>query len=144
VSWERAVSGPGIVAIFEFLRDVEGMSVPPDLAAALEVESDDPAVVSSAAMAAATPIAVEALDTFARLFGAEAGNLALKLKATGGVYLAGGIAPKIRPKLEDGTFIASFVDKGRFRSLLEGVPVRIVLDTSTALYGACRYAAERR
>lgn len=145
VSWERAVSGAGLVNIFEFLRDVEGMEVPPELAAALERETQhDPAVVSAAALAAKAPIAVEALDTFTRLFGAETGNLALKLKATGGVYLGGGIAPKILSKLEDGTFIANFVDKGRFRDMLKGVPVRVVLDSSAALYGAGRYAAEHR
>ncbi len=140
VSWERAVSGPGLVNIFEFLRAVEGMAVPTALA---EAETEhDPAVVSTAALVERAPIAVEALDMFTRLFGAEAGNLALKLKATGGVYLAGGIAPKILPKLQDGTFVAAFVDKGRFRELLQGIPVRVVLDESTALYGAARYAAE--
>ena len=144
VSWERAVSGPGLVNVFEFLREVEGMAVPPALAEALERETQhDPALVSTAALAERAPIAVEALDLFTRLLGAEAGNLALKLKATGGVYLAGGIAPKILPKLQDGTFAAAFVDKGRFRELLERIPVRVVLDVSTALYGAARYAAER-
>ena len=144
VSWERAVSGPGLVNIFEFLREVEGMAVPKALAEALEREPEhDPALVSTAALAERATIAVEALDVFTRLYGAEAGNLALKLMATGGVYLTGGIAPKILPKLQDGTFIAAFVDKGRFRPLLEGIPVRVVLDTSTALYGAARYATEQ-
>jgi glucokinase len=145
VSWERAVSGRGLLNIFEFLRDVEGMAVPPALAEALERETEhDPAVVSAAALAERAPIAVEALDMFTRLYAAEAGNLALKLMATGGVYLVGGIAPKILPKLQDGTFVAAFADKGRFRQLLEGVPIRVVLDESTALYGAARFAAERR
>jgi glucokinase len=144
VSWERVVSGGGLVNVFDFLHEVEGMPVPAALADAVAAadQAQDPAVISQAALAERAPIAVEALDLFARLFGAEAGNLALKLKATGGVYLAGGIAPKILPKLEDGAFLAAFVDKGRFRELLQGIPVRVVLDEATALYGAARWAAE--
>jgi glucokinase len=145
VSWERVASGGGLVNLFDFLRDVEGMAVPPALAEALEREArNDPALISQAALAERAPIAVEALDLFARLLGAEAGNLALKVLATGGVYLAGGIAPKILPKLQDGAFIAAFVDKGRFEPLLKDIPVRVVLDDTTALYGAARYAAENR
>jgi len=145
VSWERALSGTGLMNIFEFLQEIEGMSVPADLAAALaRGVRHDPAIVSTAALAERAPIAVEALAMFTNLFGAEAGNLALKFKATGGFYLGGGIAPKILPKLQDGSFVAAFVDKGRFMDMLKGVPVRVVLDTSTALYGAARYAAERR
>ena len=144
VSWERAVSGAGLVNVFEFLRDIEGMAVPPALGEALERESKhDPALVSAAALAERAPIAVEALDMFTQLYGAEAGNLALKVTATGGVWLAGGISPKILPKLRDGTFVAAFVDKGRFRDMLAAIPIRVVLDESTALYGAARYAAER-
>ena len=143
VSWERVASGPGLQNVFEFLHEVEGMPVPPALAAALARETaHDPAIISAAALAERAPIAVEALDTFARLLGAEAGNLALKLTATGGVFLTGGIAPKILPKLRDGTFVAAFADKGRFADLLRAVPVRVVLDETTALYGAARYAAE--
>jgi len=145
VSWERVASGGGLVNLFDFLHEVEGMAVPPALADALERETrNDPAIISQAALAERAPIAVEALDLFARLLGAEAGNLALKLLATGGVYLAGGIAPKILPKLQDGAFVAAFADKGRFKALLEGIPVRVVLDDTTALYGAARYAAENR
>jgi glucokinase len=145
VSWERVASGGGLVNLFDFLHEVEDMAVPPALAAALERETfNDPAIISQAALAERAPIAVEALDLFARLLGAEAGNLALKLLATGGVYLAGGIAPKILPKLQDGAFVAAFVDKGRFAELLRTIPVRVVLDEATALYGAARYAAENR
>jgi glucokinase len=144
VSWERVASGRGLLNLFEFLRDVEGMPVPNTLAEALarETIAHDPAIISGAAFSERTPIAVEALDMLVRFLGAEAGNLALKLKATGGVYLAGGIAPKILPKLQDGTFVAAFVDKGRFADLLRQVPVRVVLDQAMALYGAARYAAE--
>ena len=145
VSWERVASGSGLVNLFDFLHEVEGMAVPPPLAEALEREMlNDPAIISQAALTERAPIAVEALDLFARLLGAEAANLALKLLATGGVYLAGGIAPKILPKLQDGAFAATFVDKGRFGDLLKRIPVRVVLDDTTALYGAARYAAESR
>jgi glucokinase len=142
VSWERVVSGPGLVTLLEFLRDEEGYEVPPAFAAALG-DPPDPAVVSAAGLAGAPPIAVAALDLFAALYGAEAGNLALKLKATGGVYLGGGIAPRLVTKLADGTFQEAFLAKGRFRSLLETVPVRVVLEPAAALYGAARHAVAR-
>jgi glucokinase len=141
VSWERVVSGPGLVNLFEFLRDVEGHPVPADLAAAI-ASGDDAEVISAAALAGTAPIAVEALRLFVRFYGAEAGNLALKLKATGGIYLGGGIAPKILPALTDGVFAGAFVDKGRFRSLLAGIPVRVVLEPRAALWGTARYALE--
>jgi glucokinase len=144
VSWERVASGHGLINLFEFLRDGEGLPVPPSLAEALErgTVTQDPALISAAALAERAPIAVEALDLFARFLGAEAGNLALKMKATGGVYLGGGIAPKVLPKLQDGTFTSAFADKGRFADMVRAIPVRVVLDTETALYGAARYAAE--
>ncbi|HJQ84938.1 MAG TPA: glucokinase [Candidatus Binatia bacterium] len=141
VSWERVVSGPGVVNLFEFLRDAEGHAVPAALAAVMA--ADDPGAAITAAGLAGVPIASTALDLFVELYGAEAGNLALKLKAVGGVYVGGGIAPKILPRLCDGRFRAAFVAKGRFRALLEDVPVRVILDERTPLYGAARYAAER-
>ena len=142
VSYERLVSGPGLVNIFTYLREVDGLPVPPSLEAAL-AGGDAAAAISAAALAGAPPIAVAALDLFVGIYGAEAGNLALKLKALGGVYVGGGIAPKILPKLRDGTFRAAFVDKGRFGELLAGIPVRVVLDPRSGLYGAARYAAAR-
>jgi glucokinase len=141
VSYERVVSGPGLVNVVEFLRDVEGQAVPPPLAAA--IARRDPAPVSAAALAGEAPIAGAALDIFVSVYGAEAGNLALKLKATAGIYVGGGIAPQILPKLRDGTFRAAFAAKGRFSTLLAAVPVRVVLDPGTALYGAARHAASR-
>jgi glucokinase len=142
VSWERVVSGPGLLHLFEFLRDVEHREVPATLAAALAAR-DPAAVIGEAALAGTAPVASEALDLFVSLYGAEAGNLALKLKAMGGVYVGGGIAPKILPRLTDGRFRAAFLDKGRFAGLLERMPVRVVLDEHVALYGAARRAAER-
>jgi glucokinase len=142
VSWERVVSGPGIVHILEFLRDVERCEVPATLAAALAA-GDPAAAITEAALAGGPPIATATLDLFVELYGAEAGNLALKLKSTGGLYVGGGIAPKILPKLRDGRFRDAFVAKGRFAELLSEIPVRVILDEHTALYGAAGYAAAR-
>src|SRR5262245_52504637 len=142
VSWERAVSGPGIVHIFEYLRDGERLDVPAALAAAMAA-GDPAAAIAEVGLAPTAPIATETLDLFTTLYGAEAGNLALKLKALGGVYVGGGIAPKLIEKLRDGTFMEAFRAKGRFRELLATMPVRVILDPDTALYGAARYAAER-
>ena len=143
VSWERVVSGPGLVRVFEFLRDEEGQTVPAPLVAAL-AGSDPASAITAAALAGDTPIAGAALELFVALYGAEAGNLALKLRATGGVYLGGGIAPRILAKLEDGTFHAAFTAKGRFAGLLAGMPVHVILDPDVALYGAASHAAARR
>jgi len=142
VSCERLVSGPGLVHIFEFLRDVEGFDLPDPLARALAA-GDPGAALTAAALAGSPPIAVAVLDLFVCLYGAEAGNLALKLKATGGVYVGGGIAPKILPKLQQGAFRDAFLAKGRFRDMLAGIPVHVILEERTALFGAARYAAQR-
>jgi glucokinase len=84
---------------------------------------------------------MEALELFVRLYGVEAGNLALKIMASGGVYVGGGIAPKILPQLESGAFLAAFSAKGRMRGLLERMPVRVILNDRTALYGPAVFAA---
>jgi glucokinase len=141
VSYDRVLSGLGLALIFEFLRDVEGYDIPPPLDQALTAADPAP-IISSAGLAGRPPIAVATLDLFTAVYGAEAGNLALKLKATGGVYLGGGIAPKLLPKLQDGTFMKAFLAKGRFAKLLAGVPVRVVLDQSAALYGCASYAEQ--
>lgn len=86
------------------------------------------------------PDQVRALEMMIEIYGAEAGNLALKLLATGGVYVGGGIAPKILPRLRDGAFLAAFTAKGRFAELLERVPVHVILNERTALLGAARLA----
>jgi len=142
VSYERLVSGPGLVHVLEYLRDVEGSAVPPPLAARLDGPGAA-AAITEAALAGTAPIAAAALDLFVAMYGAEAGNFALKLKATGGVWVGGGIAPKILPKLQDGTFRAAFLAKGRFAAFLAEIPVRVVLDERTVLYGAARYARDR-
>jgi glucokinase len=140
VSYERIVSGPGLVHLFDYLRDVEGIAVPPPLATTIAT-GDPAAAITAAALAGTPPIAVAALDLFTSIYGAEAGNLALKLKALGGVFVGGGIAPKILPKLTDGTFRAAFLDKGRFAELLIDIPVQVVLEQRAGLFGAAHYAA---
>jgi glucokinase len=139
VSWERVVSGPGLVNIYQFLRDTGEGSEPPWLREALR-EGDPPAVISRAALEGTSELCARALDLFVVLYGAEAGNLALKTMATGGVYVGGGIAPRILERLRDGRFLDAFRAKGRMRPLLESMPVRVVVNEKTALLGAARFA----
>lgn len=140
VSYERVVSGPGLVGLYRFLKE-SGRGEEPEWLARKLAEEDPAAVISIAALEGASPLCSLALDRFVSLYGAEAGNLVLKLLATGGIYLGGGIAPKILPKLREKTFIESFLAKGRYRKLLEKVPVRVILNPRTALLGAARRAA---
>lgn len=139
-SWERVVSGPGLHNIFDFLRETGRGEAPAWLIAEME-EKDPSAVISRAALEGRSELSVQALDLFVSCFGAEAGNLALKFLATGGVFIGGGIAPKIIQRLREKPFIEAFTDKGRFKRLLEAVPVRVILNDKTALLGAARYAA---
>ncbi len=143
VGVERVVSGPGLHQIYEFLRDT-GRGVEPEWLAEAIAREDASRVISEAALASRSALCAQALDLFVSLYGAEAGNLALKMMATGGVYVGGGIAPKILPKLEDGRFMQAFVAKGRMRPLLEAVPVHVILNDQTGLLGAARYAALSR
>lgn len=142
VSYERIVSGPGLFNIYQFLRDTGACAEPRQFADELAAQQDPSPLISSAALRGAPEICVRALDLFVSVYGAEAGNLALKVWATQGVYVAGGIAPKILEKLKDGTFISAFFDKGRFRSVMETLPVYVVLDDKTAMKGAARYASK--
>lgn len=139
VSYERVISGPGLHHIFQFLRDTGRGEETMDIAAALRHE-DPAAVISRAALAQNCGLCLQALDLFVSLYGAEAGNLALKTMATQGIYLGGGIAPKIIVKLQSPAFISAFSDKGRMRPLLETIPVWVILNPETALLGAARYA----
>jgi glucokinase len=140
VSWERVVSGAGLVSIHECLCQLRQQPVPDWLQQEMQ-EGDAAAVISAAAQQGRDTICTEALGLFVHLYGVEAGNLALKLMATGGLYIAGGIAPKILPQLQDGTFIKAFLAKGRMQGLLECIPVRVVLNDMAALHGAAVYAA---
>ncbi len=141
VSWERVLSGPGLVNIYRCLREMGRAEEPPDLAARL-ADADPAAVIAEAALAGSPPICVAALDRFVGYYGAEAGNLALKLMATGGVYLGGGIAPRILPKLRGPAFTGAFAGKGRLRPVLEAIPLRVILNDRCALLGAARLATE--
>lgn len=139
VSCERILSGPGLVNLFEFFRDAKGVEVPEELAQAMKA-GDAAAAISKSAMSGTAGIASSALDLFVQCFGAECGNFALNILAAGGVYLGGGIPPRILPKLRDGAFVDAFLAKGRMRPLLEAAPVRVILNDSAALRGAARGA----
>ncbi len=139
VSYERIVSGSGLYNLYQFLRDTGRGEEPKWLAEEIG-RKDPPAVISVSAIERRSELCIQALDLFVSLYGAEAGNLALKTMATGGVYIGGGIAPKILEKLMDGTFMRSFSAKGRMRSLLEAIPVRVILNDKTALLGAASCA----
>lgn len=142
VSWERVVSGPGLVALYEFLRDTGRGSDDPGIAAAMRT-GDAAAAIATAALEERSSLAAAALERFVLLYGAEAGNLALKTMATAGVWLGGGIAPRILPALRAGGFVRRFLAKGRMRPLLDAMPVRAILNDRTALRGAARCAVLR-
>ena len=139
VSYERILSGPGLVRIYNFLRDRHGFPENPVVHAAM-VQGSPAAVITGAAMDGSCPLCSQTLDLFVALFGAEAGNLALRALATGGVYLGGGIAPKILERLRAPLFMQNFNAKGRLHPLLETIPVRVILNEYTALLGAGRCA----
>jgi len=139
VSVERVVSGPGLYAIYRFLRESEGMTESKEIEARL-VEEDPPRVITREGLAGHSEACGEALRIFASLYGAQAGNLALQVMATGGVILGGGIAPSILPILSGETFLGSFLSKGRFRGFLSRVPVKVIRDDKAALLGAAHYA----
>lgn len=142
ISFERVVAGMGITNIYEFLRDVRGMEEPTWLAD--RIASEDPnAVITELALSAKSEICEKTLDMFVSSYGAEAGNLALKVLSIGGLYIGGGIAPRILEKLKDGTFMRSFTDKGRLSQLLINMPVRVILESRAALLGAAAYAEAR-
>lgn len=138
VSYERVLSGPGLFAIYEFLRDT-GLGVEPDWLRAEIAAGDPSAVVSQAALARKEPLCVRALDVFCELYGAEAANMALRCLTYGGVYVGGGIAPKILPALRAG-FPRGYLDKGRFSPMVAEIPVHVALEPRAALLGAANFA----
>ncbi len=142
VSSERVVSGIGIRNVYAFLRDDQHMEEPAWLRD--RMASEDPnAVIGTCAEAATSEICVETMNLFAAALGAKAGNLALTLLSVGGIYLGGGIAPKVLKTMQNGQFTTAFLDKGRMRPILESVPVRIILDDTCALLGAAAFAEAR-
>ena len=141
VSMERVLSGPGLYNIYRFVRET-GSTPEPDWLAA-QIEHGDPSVaVGRAGVEGRDPACAHALELFAAIYGAEAGNLALRGVAVGGVFIGGGVAPKILPALQSGRFMEAFTDKGRFARMLEGVEVSVALDPRTPLRGAARTAAQ--
>jgi glucokinase len=140
VSYERILSGPGLVNVYEFLRESGCGKESAEFAAALK-QGDSAAVISRAALDGSESLAVKALDLWITVYGAEAANLALKVMATGGLFLAGGITPKILAKLTGPLFMKSFLEKGRLRSLMEAIPVQVVTNEKAGLLGAARCAA---
>jgi glucokinase len=140
VGYERVCSGMGLPNIYDFLRDSGREPESPALAAELAKASDRTPLIVQAALRepAGDPLCRLTLRSFVSILGAEAGNLALKVLATGGVYIGGGIAPRILPQLEDGAFAQTFVNKGRFAQMLEGIPVHVI-ETRAALLGAAIY-----
>jgi len=140
VSWERVLSGMGMKNLYRFFRQRSGQAEPEWLTAQL-LDGDLGAVVSQAGLGAKDPVCIDALDCFTRNYGAEAGNLALKMLALGGVYIGGGIAPKILPKMQSPIFLDAFYHKGRMSPLLQSTPVYVILNDKTALQGAAWFAA---
>ncbi|MBI4161325.1 MAG: glucokinase [Acidobacteria bacterium] len=143
VSWERIVSGPGLVSLYRFLRDTGRGEEPEWLAE--EMGRDDPAAaISAAALEGRSVLCERALELFVELLAAEAGNLALKVMATGGVYLGGGIVPRIAAWLTRPIFLQAFTAAGRMRPLLEAMPVRAILNQKVAILGAALYTLRDR
>ena len=142
ISFERVVSGMGITNIYEFLRDIRGIDEPATLAE--RIKNEDPnAVITELALAEKSELCEKTLDMFVSAYGAEAGNLALKVLSVGGLYIGGGIAPRIIEKLKNGAFMKSFTDKGRLSQLLINMPVRVILESRAALLGAAAYGEAR-
>jgi glucokinase len=139
VSYERICSGIGLPLIYQYLRENRYAPELPSVAEALRQADDATPVIVASAMSGECELCVATLDTFVSILGAEAGNLALKVMAIGGIYLGGGIPPHILSKLKDGTFMAAFVHKGRFADTLAQIPVYVILNPRTALLGAAAY-----
>ena len=141
VSWERVLSGDGLVNLAEGIAYVTGLEPSPALRQTIAHDRANAPAAITAGASAGDPLCRHTLDLFCKLYGAEAANLALKAIATGGVYVAGGIAPRILEFLKDGRFREAFFDKGRMRPLLEQMPIAVVLDTEAGLFGAAVLAA---
>lgn len=139
VSYERVLSGPGLWDIYRFLRDKHYFTENPAVIAAMNA-GDAPAAITRAALDQSCPLCAKALDIFISVYGAESGNAALRFLATGGVYLGGGISPRILERLKGASFMVSFTSKGRLSSLVHSIPVHVILNERTALLGAGRAA----
>jgi len=141
VSIERVLSGSGVYTLYRFLAET-GFAPEPSFMLDLAEDTDPSAMVSKGALEYKDPLCTETLRLFTEIYGAEAGNFALKTFALGGVYIGGGIAPKILPFMKQESFLRAFLQKGRFEEMLRNIEVKIALDPQTALMGAARYAAD--
>jgi len=139
VSYERVLSGPGFYNVYCFLRDTGVAPESPALRAQLAGNDPNP-VIAQLGLAGQEPLCVKTLELFAEIYGAEAGNLALKCLAVGGVFIAGGIGPKVLPLLQNGGFMRGFIDKGRFTDFMKSLRVSVALNPQTPLIGAAHYA----
>jgi glucokinase len=142
VSWERALSGDGLGSAYDFFRQVKGVAEAADSAHRIEVAVDRNAAIAELGIARKSEAAARAVDLFASMYGAEAGNLALKSLAVAGLFVCGNIATRMLSVLDGGGFHRAFVDKGRFTSFMEQIPVAVVLDGDVGLTGAARVAQE--
>jgi glucokinase len=140
VSYERVLSGEGLFHIYQFLKDSKRFGSEPSWLSEKMKGEDPPEVISEMARFRKNKLCWKALDLFTSIYGAAAGNLALQVMAIGGVYVGGGIAPKIIWKLKDGTFIKAFKDKGRLSRIVAQIPVKVIMNERTALLGAASRA----
>ena len=140
VSWERVLSGAGLGSVYDFFRQAKAYPESAENARALEAAPDRNAAIASLGMNGESEAASRAVDLFASMYGAEAGNLALKALALGGVYVCGNIAMRMIPVLERGDFRRAFANKGRFMPLMEKIPIAVVLEADVGLMGAARTA----
>lgn len=143
ISAERVLSGPGLKNVYDFLRATGRATESEAITCEIQQAAEPAALISQAALSGRSELCSQALDLFVAVYGAEAGNLALKLKATRGVFVGGGIAPRILPRLEHGAFLRAFSAKGRLKPLLEGIPVEIILNDQAALFGSALFAGLR-
>jgi glucokinase len=142
VSMERILAGNGFATLYDWLKSTGYARASACIERAFE-HADRNAVVSTHGMSGDDALCVESVRMFCRILGAEAGNLALKCLPRGGLYVAGGVAPKIRPALASGDFLDAYLDKGRLRSAIDSIPIRLVLNPAAPLLGAAHDAARR-
>ncbi|MDI7258918.1 MAG: glucokinase [Thermodesulfobacteriota bacterium] len=142
VSYERILSGAGLLHIYQFLRDSRRYGKEPEWLSKRFQQEDPAAVISEMARSKKSRLCVMALNLFTSIYGAATGNLALQVMAIGGIYIGGGIAPKIIWKLKEGTFMEAFKDKGRFSEMVANIPIKVIMNDRTALLGAARLAME--